>query len=551
MTFVLLLIIMTSLTCFILIFPFRFVAPLPPQPHSDGAIPQPNDAHSRKRMNNNNNNNNNNNDDNDNSKHTNGVRMQQSSSSSSADVPTTNGQTNQPLPPNPTAARKLSDIQLTPKATTAPAGAASSTAPTKKKPRNTYEHGAYGPMAKGPLCSENTLFWIVLLSMIIAGIFAFCAYFGPWSYSERVENGSSGVVTWRYKWRYNYYITHYTSDTSDQEILYRTATDWRRECHHDGTWASILFMTIGIITLIPGIVIICVAKKGSSQTPVRRLHAAVLFLIWFAFLCFFFSLGFWLLGCFESTHNYTTQTVSTDASQIVNTVRVYWGWGFVLMAWLLMLIAGICQAKLRQQVVNGYPNPYAQRGVLERNHVEMQGKAQARERDSENISPNTNNNMSTNGSFNNMSTNGSFGGNDYHNSFVPAGSGIDASVPLKTSGPLPSDSTTKTNGSNASNAAAPAAAAPAQSGGYAARPASTTGAGAGVTGARAMDPPASTPGARGVNGTAGAAGVGVGGGGRVEGVVGGGLGIQAQTGPVYTVPASSPGAGEKKKGRKL
>ena len=193
--------------------------------------------------------------------------------------------------------------------------------------------------------TRRTLTTIVLLLLVVMAIFSFASYFGPWSFSKRTEVGSSGIVSWSYRWRYNYYLTYYTSATSSNEVLYRTASDWRRECHHDGTWAAILFLTLSLILCI--VAFICVVyDRNTTSTRTRR---AAMFLTWTICLFYFFALGFWLLGCHDSIKTHTTKTRSTDPSQITNDIQVYWGWGLVLMCWLISIATATLQTMVWQK----------------------------------------------------------------------------------------------------------------------------------------------------------------------------------------------------------
>jgi hypothetical protein len=180
---------------------------------------------------------------------------------------------------------------------------------------------------------------IVLVLLGLAFIFCFASFFGPWSYSKRVETGASGIVTWRYSWQYDYYLTYFESGVTGQEFTYRTSDDWRRECHHDGTWAAILFNALTLVILIPTFILALVGYKKDS----RKLVLASMILCWVCFVFFFLALGFWLLGCHDVVDHYITSARSTDASDISNKVRVAWGWGFVLFCWLLAIIAAVLQ----------------------------------------------------------------------------------------------------------------------------------------------------------------------------------------------------------------
>lgn len=69
-------------------------------------------------------------------------------------------------------------------------------------------------------------------------------------------------MTWQYSWHIDYYLTYYAD--SENEILYRTASDWRSECHHDGTWAAILFAALALVVLLGCIIAYVIAKVKYS-----------------------------------------------------------------------------------------------------------------------------------------------------------------------------------------------------------------------------------------------------------------------------------------------
>lgn len=180
---------------------------------------------------------------------------------------------------------------------------------------------------------------IALILFGLALLFCFISFFGPWSYSNRVELGASGITTWRFSWKYDYFLSYYESKVSGQEFTYRTSSDWRSQCHSNGTWAAIVFNVFALVLLIPVFVLALLGYRKDN----RKMVLASMIMAWICFVFFFFSLGFWLLGCNDTIRHYITSARSTDASAITNTVRLAWGWGLVLLAWFLTLAGAILQ----------------------------------------------------------------------------------------------------------------------------------------------------------------------------------------------------------------
>jgi hypothetical protein len=211
--------------------------------------------------------------------------------------------------------------------------------------------------------------------MLLCAIFNFAAYFGPWTTVVRREEGSSGVISWSNRWEYDFHLIFVHSDATDQDFAYRNSDNWYRQCHSNGTWAAVVFGVLALVSAIVGTILLFRHYKKQGD----RVLLATLIINIAQFLFYFFSLGFWVLGCHDTVHTYMDTGYATPATTVTNTIRVSWGFGLMLLAWLLNVICTICTAVAYRHKHTVYTSTYIHSGPAAGNvyQAPVQGNQQA------------------------------------------------------------------------------------------------------------------------------------------------------------------------------